>query len=236
MLGLGIWLWRTSGGASGPAITLSALSIAENAVIGDLVGTLSVIRGSGSYTFSITADPDSKFILDLVDNTRLELSATVDFETKTSHTVTIQATNGVDPAISRTFTITVTNVFEQPSLVALSLSASTITEGSAENTSVGSVVGKTTGSTLSLINDASGRFKLSGSNILAGATATNYATATTHDITIRETLADSANSPRDTVITITVTQAGVGPTNGIQLENGSFLLAENGDYLVREAA
>jgi hypothetical protein len=93
-------------------ILLSSEFIAEDAEAADLVGTLSVVNGSGSYTFSITADPDSKFVLDVGDNTRLELEDTVDYETATSHQVTIEADNGVDDPISRTFTIRVTDVAE----------------------------------------------------------------------------------------------------------------------------
>jgi large repetitive protein len=236
MLGLGINLWRPalSGGVAGPAIALTSASIAEDAIVGDAVGTLSVTNGSGVYTFTITADPDTKFA---IDGSALELGATVDYETATTHSVTIEADNGVDPPISRTFTIYVTNVFEEPNLVALTLSASTIVEASAEDTVVGAIVGQTSGSTLSLTGTAGDRFKISAGNVVAGATATDYAAATSHDITIRETLADSANSPRETTLTITVTQAAVGPTgSGIQLETGDFLLAETGDYLIQEAA
>lgn len=224
----------TGEGPTGAFLRISASSIAEDANVGDAIGTLSVTNGSGVYTFTITADPDTKFA---IDGSALELGATVDYETATTHSVTIEADNGVDPPISRTFTIYVTNVFEEPNLVALTLSASTIEEASAEDTVVGAIVGQTAGSTLSLTGTAGNRFKLTGTDIVAGATATNYATATTHDITIRETLADSANSPLNTTITITVTQAAVGPVgDGIQLETGDFLLAENGDYLIQEAA
>lgn len=96
-------------GQSGPSLRLSPRSIEEDAGIGDPVGTLSVVNGSGSYTFSITADPNSKFA---IDGDALELGDTLDYETATSHSVTIEANNGVDPIISRTFTITVTDVFE----------------------------------------------------------------------------------------------------------------------------
>ena len=42
-------------------------------------------------------------------------------------------------------------------------------------------------------------------NIITGATPTDYETATSHTITVRETLAGATNSPRDTVLTINVT-------------------------------
>ena len=92
-----------------PRIAISSNGIAEDASIGDAVGTLSVVNGSGVYTFSITADPDTKFALN-VDGVTLELAATLDYGLATSHSVTIQADNGVDPPISRTITIFVIEV------------------------------------------------------------------------------------------------------------------------------
>lgn len=48
-------------------------------------------------------------------------------------------------------------------------------------------------------------------NVIAGSVPTNFATATSHTITVRETLAGASNSPRDTVLTINVT-AGTDTT------------------------
>jgi len=92
-----------------PTIQLSASSILESALSGSTVGVLSVSDGTGVYTFTKTADPDAKFA---VSGSNLNTSAALDYETATSHSVTIQASNGVDAAISRTFTISVTDVVE----------------------------------------------------------------------------------------------------------------------------
>ena len=70
---------------------------------------------------------------------------------------------------------------------------------------IGPISGRTTGSTLSLFDDAGGRFALSGANLLAGLTATNFEAATSHAITIRETLAGATNTPRDTLLSVAVT-------------------------------
>jgi hypothetical protein len=92
-----------------PRIVITAQTVAEDASIGAAVGTLSVVNGSGSYTFSITVDPDSKFA---IDGAALELAAVLDYETATSHSVTVEADNGVDAPFTRTFTISVTDVAE----------------------------------------------------------------------------------------------------------------------------
>lgn len=92
----------------GPTIQLSASFIAEDASVTDVIGILSVANGSGTYTFTITADPDSKFQIDNDDE--LQVGDTLDYETATSHSVTIEADNGVDDPFTRMFTISVTDV------------------------------------------------------------------------------------------------------------------------------
>jgi hypothetical protein len=181
-------------------ITLSNSEIEDDALVGDLIGILSVEGGVGVFTFSITADPDNKVVLDGGDNTRLELQATVDADTATTHAFTISADNGVDPAFERSFTL----IVNYPTLLALSLNNSDIDENSVAGTTVGTLSGMTTGSTLSIVDTASARFAIDGNDIEAGVVATDHSAATSHSITVRETLAGSPNSPKDTVFTITV--------------------------------
>lgn len=69
----------------------------------------------------------------------------------------------------------------------------------------GPLVGYTAGSTLSLVDDAAGHVALSGTNVVRGAAALDYETATSHSFTVRETLSGATNTPRDTVLTMTVT-------------------------------
>lgn len=208
-------------GAAAPVLNLSAASVLESTLAGSTVGVLSVSGGSGTYTFTKTADPDSKFTL---SGSNLNTAAGFDFEVAQSHWVTISASNGVSAPIVRAFQIAVENVFEAPSLSAL-----TGTFSLAENATAGAVAGaigaKTSGSTLSLVSDAGGRVALSGANIVRGVTSLDYEVATSHSFTVRETLADSANSPRDTVFTLNVTDIDeVAPT--ITSANPSGFYAE----------
>lgn len=199
------------GGVAAPAIVLSATSIAEGPDIGRVVAALSVINLPDGVTvtgYTLTADPDDMFDISTDD---LITTAALDYEAATSHAYTIEAALSEGGPVTRSGVIAVTNVFEEPDLVALTLDADEIVGGSEDGTVVGAVVGQTSGSTLSLIDDAGGRFALDGTDIVAGATATDYDTATSHSITIRETLADSSNSPRDSVIAVTVTSALVAP-------------------------
>lgn len=93
-------------------ILLSSDTIAEDAADNSVVGILSVGNGSGVYTFSIEAgdDPDNKFAI--ANDDELQIDELLDYETATSHLVTITADNGVDDPITRQFTITVTDAAE----------------------------------------------------------------------------------------------------------------------------
>lgn len=102
---------RRTDGSSVARIVLSALTVDEDLASGGVVGSLAVANGNGSYTFSITADPDNKFA---IDGSNLETDAALNYEAATSHSVTIEADNGIDTPISRVFTITVNNVIETP--------------------------------------------------------------------------------------------------------------------------
>lgn len=99
-----------------------------------------------------------------------------------------------------------------PTLAALSLSASSINSTASAGTVVGAVVGKTASSSLSLTDDAGGMFALSGTNIVVGLTAR---TAGAKSITIRETLAGATNTPRDTVLSVTVSAGTLAVTTDV---------------------
>ena len=190
------------------SIGLSADSLPEDAVPGSVVGVLSS-DGTAPVTFSLVADPDGRFA---VSGSSLELAAALDYETATSHSVTLRATNGAG-SVDQVFTITVTDVAETL-LSALSLSGAGIAEDALPGTLVGDLSGITAGSVLSLSDDAGGRFALVGTQIVTGLTALDYETATSHGITVRETAPGVVNSPRDTVLIIDVTDVSeaVPPT------------------------
>ncbi len=208
-LGLGMGLQRGKKKRSGSAptrIDLSNLSIAEDQALNTNFATISTVNKPGDWgtsTYAITVDADNKFA---TLGTGLRIDNAVNYEVATSHQVTIRDTpSGPYSPITRVFTIAITNVLEV-TLSALTLNTSTIQEGSAPATVVGALQSVSSGSSLSLTDDAGGRFALSGSNIVAGLVATDFDVATSHNITVRETHADGSNSPRDSVIAITVTE------------------------------
>lgn len=99
-------------GSSGAAISIDNASIAENSAIGSFIGNLSVRNGSGSYTFSLTDDAGGLFALDAGDDTLLEVAGALDYETATSHVITVEADNGVDAPLSQDITIVIIDVLE----------------------------------------------------------------------------------------------------------------------------
>jgi hypothetical protein len=119
------------------------------------------------------------------------------YESATSYSVTIQATNGTD-TISATFTVYVTNVLEVTLNDPLTIDNTELIEGSAAGTLVGTISGKTSGSTLTLFDNAGGRVALDGIDIEAGAVAIDL---DDYNITVRETHPDAASAV-DTVFTI----------------------------------
>lgn len=96
----------------------------------------------------------------------------------------------------------------------LALSSSVISEGSSTGTQIGAVQNATAGSTLSLLDSAGDRFAVLANNVVRGDTALDFEAATSHQITIRETLASASNSPRDTVLTISVSNVFEQPDLG----------------------
>lgn len=179
-------------------ITLSNASVNEATAAGQTVGTLaSVIAGA---TFSITSQTPSGTYFAISGNNLVTGATPTDFETNTSHSVTILATRGAD-TYSETFTITVNDVDE---ISAIALSAATIPENSTAGTVVGGLTSTPGGAafTLAPSNTAGTLFAISGTNLVAGATATNYEAATSHVVTVRGT---RGNEVFDQAFTITVT-------------------------------
>lgn len=190
------------------ALTMTAQTIAEGSAAGTVVGTIGATTGGS--TLSLADDAGGRFAISGSDI--VATGTPTDYETATSHNITIRetlagASNNPRDTVKA---ITVTNVLEAAALVALSISNDSIAENSADNTVVGTITGKQAGSVLTITDDSGGQFKLSGSVLLAAAVPTDYETESNPTVTIRETLADSPNSPRDTVIALIVTNVVEG--------------------------
>jgi hypothetical protein len=102
-----------------------------------------------------------------------------------------------------------------PTLQTLTCPGGAIIENSPAGTVVGVVVGRTPGSTLTLTDSAGSRLALSGSNLVIGATNTDYEAAPTRTVTIREALSGALGTPKDSVIVIPVTDVVEAPANTV---------------------
>ena len=100
-------------------LNLSATSIAEDASPGDSIGTLSASGGVGPYTYAIDTDADAKFAIGGAGSDELVIrtGASLDYETATSHSVTIQITDTGDSNATYLKTLTIT-VIDVPAPVA----------------------------------------------------------------------------------------------------------------------
>ncbi|QNH71384.1 cadherin domain containing protein [Rhizobium phage AF3] len=188
-------------------MTLSNVVIPENLPVGFEVGTLNIQNGNGTYAYTVVSDPDDKFV---TDENKLLLSSPVDFETKTSHNVTIQASNGIDNPISVDFSIAVTNVLEGT----LAPTMATFDVSDVPGTGIATITGLDAGAQEVIVDITpdDGRLVLTNGNIvIKGDTASIPGV-------INATLTTSAGRTLD--IAIVVTQETV--------EEGSVLLLSDG--------
>ncbi|MGC9524240.1 MAG: ELWxxDGT repeat protein [Limnospira sp.] len=175
-----------------PQIGDQKFSIAEDAPRGITVGTVVASDADGdSLIYSITkGNEDGVFAIDentgeitVFDDSKL------DFEAVPSYRLTIEVSDQ-ETGESATVTVGITNVNEAPETI--NLSSLSIAENSLGNTIVGTLSTADPDAsdlhTYTLIDDADGRFKLSG-NILAvnQGDKLDYETDTSHTITVKTT-------------------------------------------------
>jgi hypothetical protein len=170
--------------------------LVEDGVVGGLLGT---IVGS---TFELTDDAGDRF---KVTGTNIVAGpVATDYGTATSHNITVRETNPSYPSTNDTvLSITVIDRVI-PDLNDLTLETNTIASGSGKDTLVGTLLGHTENSTVTMTDTAGSRFKVVDNQVYTGLVATSFASAESHNITVRETFAGASNSPNDTVLTVNV--------------------------------
>jgi hypothetical protein len=198
-------------------------TVAENAAIGAAVGITALATdgdAGATVTYSLSDDAGGLFQID-ANTGVVTVKAGLDYETATSHQVTVVATSSDgSPAASQTFTIAVTNVNDNPTSTPTDANAATNTV--AENAAIGTAVGITAlatdgdaGATVSysLSDDAGGRFQIDGTTgVVTVKSALDYETATSHQITVVATSSDGSPAASQT-FTIAVTNVNDNPTS-----------------------
>lgn len=193
-------------GGTAPRILMSATTVSESATIGTVVGTLSVSPvGAGGWAFTETSDVSNKFAVNLSTGV-VTTTGTLDYETASSHSLSVQASDGTT-VLTKTVTITVTNVLEAGTLTTLSLDVATYEEDASRTSNI---LGTTTGSTLSVSSGSlpTGMTLNSASRVISGTPTTPGI----YSFSLTETLADAVGSPKTTSLSITITAAASGGT------------------------
>jgi uncharacterized delta-60 repeat protein len=176
-------------------ITLSSASIAENAGANATVGTLLSTDPDAGNTFTYTlvagtGDTDNGAFS--ISGSTLRATNTFDFETKSSYTIRVRSTDQEGLFTEKNFTISVTNVNETPTDIALS--SSTIAENAGSNAVVGalSTIDPDSGNTFtySLVTGAgdadNGSFDISG-NSLRATDSFNFEAKPSYTVRVRTT-------------------------------------------------
>jgi hypothetical protein len=205
-------------------IELSNVHLYENtATLTNIVQIFGFDPDSGdSLTFSITADPDDKFQISGGD--WLQLKNALNYETKTSHSLTLRATDSTGLVYDKSFVFDVINVNENPT--SLSLSNTNVAGGSGDGTFVGFLsatdpdLGQTF--TFTVTSDPDAKFQVANGNELRLRATVDSAVSATE--TVQITVADQGGLTFSQSFTINVGPTRHAPTD-ITITNLS--VAEN---------
>ncbi|MCU0431637.1 MAG: T9SS type A sorting domain-containing protein [Cytophagaceae bacterium] len=121
-------------------IALSATTINENVAANSTIGTLSTTDqdAGDTFTYSLvsgTGDADNASFT--ISGSDLRIAGSPDFETKSSYSIRIRTTDQGGLNFEKVFTITISNLNEAPTDIALS--ATTINENVAANSTIGAL-------------------------------------------------------------------------------------------------
>ncbi len=186
----------------------------EEAAAGVAVGqlTLNDPGGAGGHSFSVD---DARFEI-VGSELRLKPGVAIDHETEPQVTLSVTATDADGATTSQTFVVTVLDVNEAPTDLALNGSSL------AENSAAGTVLGRASVSDpdsgesflFALTDDAGGRFVIDGSSgevSVAPGAVLDFESAPSHDITIKVT--DSGGESYEESFTVTLRNVGEGADN-----------------------
>jgi len=204
-------------------ITLGGSAVVENAANDTVVATIGGTDPEGdTLTFTLTDDAGGRFALvgDVLQVARGDL---LNFESAATHSVTIRASDG-QLDISDTFIVTVTDVNEAPT--DLALAGDSVAEHAPDATVVGLVSATDPDGfalTFSLTDSAAGRFALDGSTlVVANGDLLDHDTAAGHDVTIE--VADGEFTYSETfTINVLAGSSAPGAPNLLEAADSGFV-------------
>jgi hypothetical protein len=190
-------------------IRFQASPLSENAAIGSVAGTLTAtdIDGDDSVAYTLVAGAgDADNALFAISGDQIQTASSLDFETKSTYSVRVRATDGDGLTYERVVTIRITNVNETPT--GISLSNDTILTGR----KAGSMIGKLTGIdpdgrsklTFELVDGAldNAQFQLKG-NVLKSNAVFDAEIQSSYTVRVRVTDAGGLSYTDDFTITVT---------------------------------
>lgn len=193
-----------------PPVFTSAPTASAAETVGD-TAALYTATANEPCTFSLVLDVDNLFEITAGGILSLQSGKSLNYESKTSHAVTIRANDGLNTT-DQVVTIAVTNVNEGPTIT--SGASATVAENIADTVVIytGTATDPDAGTSLawSLPVDDGGRFEIdasSGEVSLASGQALDFETATAHNITVR---VSDGTLNADKAVTITVTDVAEG--------------------------
>ncbi|MDA9618405.1 cadherin repeat domain-containing protein, partial [Pseudomonadota bacterium] len=198
--------------------TLAASGQAENISTGTSIMTASASGAEGTVSYSIT-DSDNKFSINSSTG-EVTLANALDYETKTSHTFTVTATDGVT-TVTEEFTLSVTDMIINTLAVSLANSGAALAESSSSGTSVGS-------SSISNPDSETVSYSLSGTG------SSNFAVDSSGNVTTNATL--DFETAKSYSLTLTATAGGNTTTDAFTVNVGnveeleSAVLRYSADY------
>ncbi len=189
--------------------------VAENAATGTVVGVTASATDSdatfNTITYSLDDDAGGRFAIDSVTGVvSVANGGLLDYETSTSHSITVRSTSADGSTTTQTFTIQLTDVNEASVGTISDIDASS--NFTLENAAIGSVVGATAWAVdpdgtdtvaYSLDDSAGGRFSIDAmTGVIMVAGPIDREAAASYTITVRATSSDSSSTTRDFTISV----------------------------------
>jgi uncharacterized protein len=214
-------------------ITLTNASVAENLPAGTVVGTAAAVDAEGgAMVYALTDNAGGLFAIDAATGV-ITTTTALDYETLSSASITVSATDSGGLTFAKTVTIAVTDVNEAPTQV--TISNASVVENSVGGTVIGTLDGHDpdAGAVLTYaLATADSRFVIQDNKLVVAAGATIDYEAQ-HSITLDITATDQAGL--HTTSTITLAVQDVAESFGGTTDNDT-IIGDAGDNVIDAGA